>query len=85
MFDEPDGQNGIPTGPRAVDAAGGSVPFTDEERRARVAAWDQTVRELEAMTDETDTDEIWDEVLQATSASTPPPVGGSNLDPARRA
>jgi hypothetical protein len=53
---------------RSTDERGrllpGIFPTTDEERRASVASWDETVRELESMIDETDTPELWDEVLR---------------------
>jgi hypothetical protein len=51
------------TPPRSTDERGRLLPITDEQRRDMVASWDRTVRELEAMTDETDTPELWDEVL----------------------
>lgn len=50
--------------PRSTDERGRLLPITDEQRRAMVANWDETVRELDAMTDETDTPELWDEVLR---------------------
>jgi hypothetical protein len=59
--------NGVPkrfTPPRSTDERGRLLPITDEQRRAMAASWDETVRELEGMTDETDTPELWDEVLR---------------------
>ena len=50
--------------PRSTDERGRLLPLTDEQRRDMVASWDETVRQLEAMTDETDTPELWDEVLR---------------------
>ena len=64
----------LPLTPRAVDAAGRIVPFSDEECRARVLRWRETVRQLATMTDETDTDEIWDEVLRNLGVD--PATGG---------
>jgi hypothetical protein len=66
MSSERNGENGAlttPLTPRAVDAAGRLLPISDEERTARLplelaslqAAWDIPA-------DETDSDEIWDEV-----------------------
>jgi hypothetical protein len=68
MSSEHHEKNGSPEGPlatRAVDAAGRLIPISDEERRRRLpleltslqAAWDIPA-------DETDSDEIWDEVLR---------------------
>ena len=59
--------NGAPkrfTPPRSTDERGRLLPLTDEQRQDMAASWDETVRELEAMTDETDTPELWDEVLR---------------------
>jgi hypothetical protein len=49
---------------RSTDERGRLLPMSDDQRRNMVARWDETVRELEEMTDETDTPELWDEVLR---------------------
>ena len=75
-------KNGSPDGPltpRAVDAAGRLIPISDEERRRRLplelaslnAAWDIPA-------DETDSDEIWDEVLRNLGVD---PATGRGLEP----
>ncbi len=59
--------NGAPkrfTPPRSTDERGRLLPITDEQRRGMAASWDETVRELETMVDETDTPELWDEILR---------------------
>ena len=66
-------------GPRAVDATGRLVPISDEERRARLplelaslgAAWDIPA-------DETEGDEVWDEVLRNLGVD---PATGRGLAP----
>jgi hypothetical protein len=50
------------------------LPVSDEERRARVARWQETVRELGEMIDETDTPELWDEVMRELGVD--PATGG---------
>jgi len=68
MSHERNGSDGEPAetlAPRAVDAAGRLIPISEEERRARLplelaslgAAWDIPA-------DETEGDEVWDEVLR---------------------
>jgi hypothetical protein len=67
MSHEQKRNHGEPAGPPRSRAGGAAVrvgPFSEEERLARVARWRETVRELEGMTDETDTPELWDEVLR---------------------
>jgi hypothetical protein len=66
--------------PRSTDERGRLLPITDEQRRDMVASWDQTVRELAEMTDETDTPELWDEVLRNLGVD---PATGRGL-PTRR-
>jgi hypothetical protein len=51
-------------GPRAVDANGRLVPISDEERRARSDRLRETLARLETITDETDTDERWREIMR---------------------
>ena len=45
---------------RSVDANGRIRPLTDEERRARSEALVRALDEIAAITDETDTDEMWE-------------------------
>lgn len=47
----------------------------NDQRESRVAQWDQLVRELDAMTDETDTPELWDEVLRNLARIFHPTLG----------
>jgi hypothetical protein len=68
--------HGVPTMPTEHSSTNGnhSAPIVDkpvqsnliadEASRARVDRWLQTVRELDEMTDETDTPELWDEFLR---------------------
>jgi hypothetical protein len=54
----------IPTfGPARTDQHG-RIVMTDEEWEARSAAAIRALRAIEEITDETDTDEIWDEVFR---------------------
>ena len=46
---------------RAVDDSGRLLPLTEEEHRARSEAIARAFDELAAITDETDTDELWEE------------------------
>jgi hypothetical protein len=81
MSHEHNGNHGEPAAaltPRAVDAAVRVGPFSEEERLARVARWRETVRELGEMTDETDTPEVWDEVLRNLGVD---PATGRGLAP----
>jgi hypothetical protein len=82
MSDKQNGENGEPAElltPRAVDAAGRLIPISDEERRRRLplelaslrAAWDIPA-------DETDSDEIWDQVLRNLGVD---PATGRGLAP----
>lgn len=75
------GTNGAPkvfTPPRSTDERGRLLPVTDEQRPAMVARWDETVRELAEMTDETDTPELWDEILRNLGVD---PATGRGLAP----
>jgi hypothetical protein len=59
--------NGAPrpfTPPRSTDERGRLLPMTDEQRRATVEEGNRMLDELAEMTDETDTPELWDEVLR---------------------
>jgi hypothetical protein len=83
MSTEHAGTNGVPkrfTPPRSTDERGRLLPMTEEQRLANVASWDKTIRELDAMTDETDTPELWDEVLRNLGVD---PATGRGL-PTRR-
>ena len=46
---------------RSVDAHGRALPMTDAEIRAHAAHAIQVLDELGSMTDENDTDEVWDQ------------------------
>jgi hypothetical protein len=59
--------NGVPkrfTPPRSTDERGRLLPISEEERRARIEEGNRMLDELADMTDETDTPELWDEVLR---------------------
>jgi hypothetical protein len=59
--------NGVPkrfTPPRSTDERGVLLPITEQERLARVEEGNRMLDELAEMTDETDTPELWDEVLR---------------------
>ncbi len=67
MSEGQNGANGAPTPPapiRRTDDRGRPLPLTEEERAANVRRWDETVAAMDAIRDETDTDEIWDEILR---------------------
>ena len=60
------------TGPGSVDAATGRLrPLTDQERKARSEALSQALDEIAGMTDETDTDEVWRDVMRGIDESRP--------------
>ncbi len=52
------------TPPRSTDERGRLLPVTDEQLRAQVEEGNRMLDELAEMTDETDTPELWDEVLR---------------------
>ena len=87
MPDEPARENGplfsfsLPPfhPPRDTDERGRLLPMTEEQRRARVELWDETVRKLEATTDETDDDdEVWDQIMRNLGVD---PATGRGLNP----
>jgi hypothetical protein len=65
--------------PRDTDERGRLLPMTDEQRQARFKPWEETVRELEEMTDETDDDdEYWDAFSRSLGMD---PKTGRGLEP----
>jgi len=65
------------TGP-ATD--GRLKPLTDHERRARTEALGRALDDIAGMTDETDTDEVWRDVIeQPTAVRGPGPVGRAEI------
>jgi hypothetical protein len=54
-------------------------PLSDEERRERSERLRRTLEEIDQITDETDTDENWDEVYRGLAAARPeyPPTDGN--------
>jgi hypothetical protein len=61
-----------PARPGAVDPATGRLqPLTDQERRARSEALGRVLDEIAGMTDETDTDEVWRDVMRGIDESRP--------------
>ena len=56
------------TGPAT---AGRLKPLTDHERRARTAALGRALDDIAGMTDETDTDEVWRDVMRGVDESRP--------------
>ena len=56
----------------AVDVATGHLrPMSEEERRERSEAVQRALDEIATITDETDTDEIWDDVFRGLKAARP--------------
>jgi hypothetical protein len=61
-----------PARPGAVDTATGRLqPLTDQERRARSEALGRALDEIAGMIDETDTDEVWRDVMRGIDESRP--------------
>jgi excisionase family DNA binding protein len=61
-----------PDRPGAVDPATGRLrPLTDRERRARSEALGRALDAIAGMTDETDTDEVWRDVLRGIDEGRP--------------
>ena len=54
--------------------------LSEEERRARSARLQRTLKGLTEITDDTDTDEIWDDVFRGLAAARPdyPPAEGNS-------
>ncbi len=57
--------------PSAVDAHGRLLPESREEHRARTAALRAALEDIAAIVDETDTPEVWAEVLRGIDATRP--------------
>jgi hypothetical protein len=58
--------------PDSVDRSTGRLKLlTDEERAARTRALSQALDEIAGMTDETDTDEVWRDILCGIDESRP--------------
>jgi hypothetical protein len=71
--------NGVPkrfAPRRSTDERGVLLPITEQERLARVEAGNRMLDELAEMTDETDTPELWDEVLRNLGVD---PITGRGL------
>jgi hypothetical protein len=61
-----------PARPGAIDPNTGRLrPLTDEERRARSEELRRALDEIAGMTDETDTDEVWRDVMRGMDESRP--------------
>lgn len=61
-----------PVPPGAVDASTGRLkPLTDREREARTEALGRALDEIAGMTDETDTDEVWRDVMRGIDEARP--------------
>jgi hypothetical protein len=61
-----------PSRPGTVDVATGRLlPLTDQERRARSEALGRALDEIAGMTDETDTDQVWRDILRGIDAGRP--------------
>lgn len=54
----------LPLGPRPIDASGRLLPLSEEERRAYVARALEGLARIETMTDESDTEDRWREILR---------------------
>lgn len=68
-----DSDGPIPTFPPvAVDPATGRLlPMSEEERAARRSAKLRAIKAIRQITDETDTDELWQEVYRGIDANRP--------------
>jgi hypothetical protein len=56
-----------------IDPTTGKLrPLSDEEHRACSEALHRGLEEIDSITDETDTDEVWDEVFRGLAAARPP-------------
>ena len=61
-----------PARPSTVDHATGRLqPLTDEQRLARSEALGRALDEIAGMTDETDTDEVWRDVMRGIDEGRP--------------
>ena len=62
----------MPARSGTVDTCTGRLqPLTDQERRTRSEALNQALDEIAGMTDETDTDEVWRDVMRGIDESRP--------------
>ena len=52
---------------RSVDAHGRALPMTDAEIRARAEVAVRALAEVADMTDETDTDEVWEQFTRGVN------------------
>jgi hypothetical protein len=68
-----DAEGPIPTFPRrTVDPALGAVPpLSEEEQAARASAVGRAMKVIASITDETDTDERWAEIMRDLDACRP--------------
>jgi hypothetical protein len=56
-----------------IDPTTGKLrPLSDEEQRVRAESVHRSLEEIAEITDETDTDEVWDEVFRGLAAARPP-------------
>jgi hypothetical protein len=61
-----------PSRPGAIDTTTGRLrPLTDQEPKARSEALARALDEIADMTDETDTDEVWSEVMRGIDEGRP--------------
>jgi hypothetical protein len=60
-----------PLPPRAMDASGRLLPMSDDERRARVEHALAALDRIETISDPTDTDERWREVMRGIDEGRP--------------
>lgn len=55
----------------AVDSSGRFIPLSSEERNARSEMFQRMLREMETITDESDTDGRWEKFMQGFDDSHP--------------
>ena len=70
-----------PTETPIIDPATGRLrPLSDEERSARFESLRRTLEELAGIADESDTEEVWDEIFRGLAAARPeyPPADGTS-------
>jgi hypothetical protein len=60
-----------PESPIIDPATGRLRPLSDAERRSRSHSLRRTLQDLAALTDASDTDEVWDEVFRGLAAARP--------------
>ena len=67
-----DDQGSVPAfPPRALDPMGRLIPLSDEERSARRDAALRALEAIHQITDETDTDEVWEKVYRGIDEERP--------------